>query len=203
MKLWKWLAVFAVLIVAIFAAGYLLLKTAAHGFSARKKPSAIETAVAYFLRDVAIPGDIKQRNNPVPDTPEVLADARAHWADHCAVCHANDGRGDTEMGRGLYPPPPDMRQRDTQQKSDGALFYVIENGIRLSGMPAWGGAGTDPRDSWRLVRFIRHLPQLTSEEKKEMEKLNPKGPEERKEEEEEEKFLKGENTNEPKTEHHR
>jgi mono/diheme cytochrome c family protein len=202
MKVLKWVVVLtAVLIIVVFG-GWLFLTTGAHGFSAREKPTAIETAVAHFARDLALPGSVKQQNNPVADSPEVQAEARAHWADHCAVCHANDGSGDTEMGRGLYPPPPDMRQKDTQQKSDGALFYVIENGIRLSGMPAWGAIGSDPQHSWKLVRFIRHLPQLTADEKTEMEKLNPKGPDERKEEQEEEKFLKGENTDEPKPEHH-
>jgi hypothetical protein len=69
-------------------------------------------------------------------------------------------------------------------------------------MPSWGGSAHDEEDSWKLVHFIRHLPQLTFEEKKEMEKLNPKGPDDLKEESEEEKFLKGEDTNEPQTEHH-
>ncbi|HJT70802.1 MAG TPA: c-type cytochrome [Terriglobales bacterium] len=203
MRTLKWIAIAAgALIILVVIGGWLFLKYGASGFSAREKPSAVETTMAHFARDVAIPSSAKSQSNPVPDTPEVLAQARAHWADHCAVCHANDGSGGTEMGRGMYPPPPDMRQKDTQQKSDGALFYIIENGIRLSGMPAWGGPGIDPQDSWKLVRFIRHLPQLTAEEKSEMEKLNPKGPEERKEEEEEDKFLKGEPTNEPKTEHH-
>jgi hypothetical protein len=71
-------------------------------------------------------------------------------------------------------------------------------------MPAWGsaGGGHDEEDSWKLVRFIRHLPQLTFEEKREMEKLNPKGPEDRKEEEEEEKFLRGEDSNAESEHHH-
>jgi len=181
--------------------GFLYLKTA-NGFSARAEPSVVEAWIARKARAIAIPRDADRLRNPVPNSPEVITDARAHWADHCAVCHANDGSGNTEMGRGLYPPSPDMRQPDTQQKSDGALFYVIENGIRLSGMPAWGGVGIDSEDSWKLVRFIRHLPQLTVAEKKEMEKLNPKGPDERQEEDEEEKFLKGENIDESKTQHH-
>ena len=202
MKLLKYLTGFLALIVVIVLSVWLYLTTSARGFSARARPTAIEAAIAHFVRDIAIPSDVKQQKNPVPDSPEALTEAMAHWADHCAVCHANDGSGDTQMGRGMYPPSPDMRQPATQQKSDGALFYVIENGIRLSGMPAWGGSGIDSQDSWKLVRFIRHLPQLTAEEKKEMEKLNPKGPDERKEEEEEEKFLKGENINEPKTQHH-
>ena len=202
MRSWKWaIGLIAVLAIVILV-GWVFLKTSARGFSAREKPTAIETAVARLARDIAVPSAVRRQKNPVADSPEVQAEARVHWADHCAVCHANDGSGDTEMGRGLYPPPPDMRQKDTQRKSDGVLFYVIENGIRLSGMPAWGGEGHDPQESWKLVRFIRHLPQLTAEEKREMENLNPKGPEERKEEEEEQKFLKGENTDEPKPKHH-
>ena len=95
-----------------------------------------------------------------------------------------------------------MRLAETQQMSDGELFYIIQNGIRLSGMPAWGGSDHDAQDSWKLVHFIRHLSQLTIEERMEMERLNPKGPDERKEHEEEEKFLRGEDSNETQHEHH-
>jgi mono/diheme cytochrome c family protein len=182
-------------------AGFFALKQA-HGLSAREEPMGIEGWVAGWARAAALPTDARSRANPVPNTPEVLADARAHWADHCALCHANDGGGDTQMGKHMYPPAPDMRQSGTQQLTDGELFYIIQNGIRLTGMPSWGGSAHDEEDSWKLVHFIRHLPQLTFEEKKEMEKLNPKGPDDLKEESEEEKFLKGEDTNEPQTEHH-
>ena len=107
------------------------------------------------------------------------------------------------MGKRTYPPAPDMRLPATQQKTDGELFYIIQNGIRLSAMPAWSsGTDRDEQDSWKLVHFIRHLPQLTAEEKKEMEKLNPKGPDDLKEEQEEERFLKGEGNNDPQIEHH-
>ena len=175
----------------------------AGGFSARQQPTLVERVVARWLRSAALPANAKAQVNPVPDTPAVLADARAHWADHCASCHANDGSGDTEMGKHLYPPAPDMRAPETQQMTDGELFFIIQNGVRLTGMPAWGsGTGHDAEDSWKLVRFIRHLPRLTFEEKKEMEKLNPKGPEDLKEEEDEEKFLKGEDVSEPQNEHH-
>jgi mono/diheme cytochrome c family protein len=203
MKIWLRAALLLIaLIVLLIAGAGVFLTTRAEGFSAREKPTRMEVAVAQLARSMSLPRDVQFETNPVPDSGEVEAEARAHWADHCAVCHSNDGSGDTEMGRGMYPPPPDMRQPGTQQKSDGALFYVIENGTRLSGMPAWGGAGHDPRDSWKLVRFVRHLPLLTAEEKKQMEKLNPKGPDELKEEEEEEKFLKGEESHEPVSKHH-
>jgi mono/diheme cytochrome c family protein len=175
----------------------------AHGFSASTKPTAVEAWMARLARSAALPSDARARINPAPNTPEVLADARAHWADHCATCHANDGSGDTFIGRHTYPPAPDMRLPATQQMMDGELFYIIQNGIRLTAMPAWGGESEhDALDSWKLVRFIRHLPTLTDEEKAQMEKLNPRSPAELKEEEEEEKFLNGENSNEQKIQHH-
>jgi hypothetical protein len=104
----------------------------------------------------------------------------------------------------MYPPAPDMRQPDTQNLSDGELFYIIQNGVRLTGMPSWGsGADHDEQDSWKLVRFIRHLPKLTTEEEQEMQTLNPTSPDELKEEEEEREFLNGGQPDEHKQhEHH-
>lgn len=173
----------------------------ARGFSARERPSALERWIARRVRSMAAPADAKERVNPVSNSPEVLAEARAHWADHCAGCHANNGSGDTEMGKRMYPPAPDMRLFETQQMTDGELFFVIQNGIRMTGMPAWGGgSGHDEQDSWKLVRFIRHLPQVSAEEEREMQSLNPKSPDELREEQEEKEFLNGEEPNEH-TEH--
>jgi len=159
------------------------------GFSARDNPSWIETFVARSARSMAVPSAAKQVGNPITNTPEHLAEARAHWADHCAVCHANNGSGNTTIGQNLYPKAPDMRLAASQKMTDGELYYTIQNGIRLSGMPAWGQTGANDEDSWKLVLFIRHLPQITPQEEREMERLNPKGPEERQEELEEERFL--------------
>ena len=178
--------------VVVGGLGAFFLRTKANGFSARAQPSALETWVARRVRSMAVPVGAKQKENPAPDSPQALADARAHWADHCAGCHSNNGSGDAEMGKHMYPPAPDMRQSSTQDLSDGELFYIIQNGIRLTGMPAWGtGASHDEQDSWKLVRFIRHLPKLTAEEQQEMESLNPKTPDELKEEQEEREFLNG------------
>jgi len=177
-----------VLVAALFARWILH-----DGLSARATPSRLETFLARNARGLSTPGDAKNATNPVADSAEVQRDARRHFADHCAVCHGNDGGGDTPIGRGLYPKPPDLRGKDTQNLSDGALFWTIENGVRFTGMPAFGGANEhgSADDSWKLVRFIRHLPQLTMEERMEMERYNPKGPDDRAEEQQEEDFLKG------------
>jgi len=165
--------------------------TIRRGFSARDNPSAMEAYVAKTARKLSIPASERGAKNPFAPTSEVLTEARAHFADHCAICHGNDGSGKTQIGQNLYPKAPDMRLPDTQNHTDGELYYTIHDGIRLTGMPAWG-TGQKDDDSWKLVVFIRHLPQLTPAEEREMEALNPKGPAEREEEQEEEQFLNGE-----------
>ncbi|MBN9617140.1 MAG: c-type cytochrome [Acidobacteriales bacterium] len=167
------------------------MKTAMHGFSARAKPSRTETMLATYARNTAMPSSAKQMKNPVRLSPDVLHEAMAHFADHCAVCHGNNGSGNTMFGNGMYPKPPDLRFSRTQDLTDGEIFYIIENGIRMSGMPAFGGADTADQ-SWKLVYFIRHLPRLTPAEEAQMESLNPKSPDEFREEQEERNFLNGE-----------
>lgn len=179
-----------ILIVAAGVASAALFgfATIRRGFSARDSPSFVETYVAKTARRLSVPASERNATNPFASSPEVLAEMRAHFADHCAICHGNDGSGKTQIGQNLYPKAPDMRLPQTQNLTDGQLYYTIHNGIRLTGMPAWGTDEKD-EDSWKLVLFIRHLPQLTSAEEREMKALNPKGPGEKQEELEEEQFL--------------
>lgn len=161
------------------------------GFSARATPSYVETALARYTRRLAIPASAKSLQNPIADSPAVQHEAMAHFADHCASCHANNGSGDTMYGKGLYPKPPDLRLAATQNLSDGELFFIIQNGVRLTGMPAFGSSNDDGADSWKLVRFLRHLPQITPTEVERMNGMNPKSPDELQEEKQEQEFLNG------------
>ena len=170
----------------------------ATGLRARAAPGAIETRIARTVRAVAIPRSDRDRRNPVAASEETIRRALEHYADHCAVCHANDGSGLTDFGRGLFPPPPDLRAAPTQRLTDGELFYVIENGIRFTGMPAFGtGTPGGEEESWKLVHFIRHLPRLTAAEVEQMQSLNPRSPVEIRQEIEEERFLRGEDNGPP------
>ena len=171
-------------------AGVAYLKST--GLSTRGDPGRIEAMIARTARTMAIPASARAQQNPIPASSDVIAEGMAHYADHCATCHANDGSGDTEIGRGLYPKVPDMRATNTQSLTDGELFSIIEHGIRLTGMPAWGnGTPEGERDSWGLVHFVRRLPKLTPEEIERMESLNPKTPAQFKEDEETRRFLQG------------
>jgi mono/diheme cytochrome c family protein len=186
-------ALAVLIVVGAVVGGVLAYSVARRGLSTRTEPSRVEESLARRMRQWATPRAARSTTNPVEATPAVLQDARAHFADHCAVCHANNGSGDTAIGRSLYPRAPDMRGAATQALTDGELFSIIENGIRLTGMPAWGtGTPEGEHASWALVHFVRRLPSLTEDEIQEMESLNPKGADQWRADEDARRFLAGE-----------
>jgi mono/diheme cytochrome c family protein len=179
MKRGQIILIVLVLIVGVaIAAGVSILH---NGLSARATPTALEAFIAQHAHRLSIPSDARNMRNPMPATEENLKAARDHFADHCSSCHGNDGRGDTMYGKGLYPKPPDLRESRTQNLSDGELFWIIENGVRFTGMPAFGGGHGSQDDTWKLVQ-----------ERVDMDHMNPKGPDDRDEEKDEQDFLGGE-----------
>jgi mono/diheme cytochrome c family protein len=185
-------ALLVLLVLVVAGAGLAAWSIANRGLSTRAEPSWIEATLARTMRSWATPPTLRHTKNPVQPSPEVMEEALAHFADHCAGCHGNDGSGETDIGRSFYPPAPDMRSASTQELTDGEIFSIIERGIRLTGMPAWGtGTPEGEHQSWALVHFIRRLPSLTPEDIARMEALNPRSPDQFREEEEIRKFLAG------------
>jgi mono/diheme cytochrome c family protein len=189
------LVVTLVVVAAVLVLALLVIPR--DGLSTRGKPSMAERIIARAARQLAVPSAGRDAINPIAFSPEAFAEARAHFADHCASCHGNDGGGDTELGRHLYPQAPDMRLATTQGLSDGELYWIIENGVRLTGMPAWGDGTGHDADTWKLVHFIRHLNDLTAEQLKEMAALNPRSPAELEEERQDQDFLEGKDPGAP------
>jgi mono/diheme cytochrome c family protein len=181
---------FVVLVLA-GVAGAFVYTVARRGLSTRAQPAWIEERAALAMRRLATPASVRDRRNPVATAPAVFEDGLTHFADHCASCHGNDGSG-TDLGKSFYPPVPDMRAARTQNLTDGELFSIIENGIRLTGMPAWGnGTPEGEASSWALVHFIRRLPALSPDDLARMRELNPKSAAEFRDEEEARRFLAG------------
>jgi mono/diheme cytochrome c family protein len=164
----------AVLLIAsalllLVAGVWLYWFISSHGFSAREKPTALEALLAKHARRIATAADAKNLKDLLSPTPLNIREGRDHFADHCAICHANDGSGQTQINSGLYPPAPDLGKKGTQDLSDGEIFYIIKNGIRFTGMPGWDG---EDEENWQLVLFIRHLPELTPKELDLMNEIN-------------------------------
>ena len=163
-------AVLAVLLIPLaVSGGWLYWFVTRHGFSAREKPTRLEAFLARRARGLATPPEARRMKNPLVPTSLAVAEGRDHFADHCALCHANDGSGKSTINEGLYPPAPDLRAEETQRLTDGELLYIIRNGVRFTGMPGWGGAD---EENWELVVFVRHLPDLTAKELELMKEVN-------------------------------
>ncbi|MGH9415082.1 MAG: c-type cytochrome [Terriglobales bacterium] len=141
--------------VAGLAAAALLAGCSAHG-----KPSAIETKLANAAKDVLIPLQAESARDPVPATDANLAQGRQVFLQHCALCHSSDGHSQNQLGLAMYPPAMDLTSPHVQSWKDQELHWIIQNGVRFTGMPSWQGILSD-QDMWKLTRYIHALPQLT------------------------------------------
>ncbi len=163
MKIWRsiLLALVMVAITGILAMCLMVWR----GFRATAAPSAFETLAARTVRNLAIPRKERRKKDPLLADSEALQQGREDFLERCAICHGIDGSGKTQMGLNLYPRVPDLHAPGTQNLTDGEIHYIIENGVQLSGMPAWRNPHRESTgDSWKLVLFIRSLRPLTQEE---------------------------------------
>jgi mono/diheme cytochrome c family protein len=127
------------------------------GCAADQHPSPGETSLANAAKDVSIPLEAGKMKNPLPDTDEVVSQGQEVFLGSCAQCHGADARGDTNVGRSMDPPAMDLTSPHVQHWSDAELFWIIQNGVRLTGMPAWKSSISE-NDTWKLAHFIHHLP---------------------------------------------
>ena len=120
------------------------------------QPSQVEKKVVQESKEIVIGG--KNWRNPVPDINLSVKNGSEHFQHHCQVCHGLDGHATgVTFARNVSPPIPDLGAPEIQKYADGQLKWIIENGIRMSGMPSWRGLVSD-EEMWQMVRYIRHLP---------------------------------------------
>src|SRR5260221_3926102 len=130
--------VLLLVIAVVVIAGYFGVRILLHGFTTAAEPSRLETVVARAARNFAIPRKARLEPNPWKPTPDVLREARESYIDRCAVCHAPDGSGQTNVGGNLYPRVPDLRASQTQNLTDGQLRHIIRSRVALTGIGRWG-----------------------------------------------------------------
>jgi mono/diheme cytochrome c family protein len=131
-------------------------------------PSGVERKLAALAVDRSVARRAPRGPNPVAATSEALAAGLAHYRAMCVTCHGAPGVDPSEIGEGLNPPAPDLTLSRVQKRPDGQLFWLVQNGIRMTGMPAFGPTHGD-EEIWKIVTFLRHLPELTPEEAKTLE----------------------------------
>ena len=119
-------------------------------------PLPLEQQPSERAKLLTIPDEYKVRANPLPATDANLLEGRARYQEHCSLCHGPDGKGQTALGRNLYPRAGDLTSPKVQKYTDGQLFWILSEGVRFSGMPAGRGLHTEEQ-MWKMVLYIRRL----------------------------------------------
>jgi mono/diheme cytochrome c family protein len=128
--------------------------------SARSKPGLLESTLAPWAFDSSMEKRAPGTKNPVANDPCAITFGLDHYRVNCVMCHGAPDVKPAELAAGLNPPVPELQTDDTQSLSDGQLFWIIKNGIRMTGMPAFAETHTDT-EIWHIVTFVRHLPKIT------------------------------------------
>ena len=153
---------FGVLLVGIGAAT--VVATGSFNTAATAPPGSLEKKIAGFALDRSVEKRAPEKKNPFPSSPEVWREALPHYRENCLVCHGAPGVDAGEIGSGLNPAPPDLTLPKVQERTDGQLFWLTAQGIRMTGMPAFAPTHSE-EELWKIVAFLRHLPELTDEER--------------------------------------
>ncbi len=161
----KWLITFGFLagiLVALFVP-IILLAMGAINIGADVKPGLIEQTIGPWARDRSVERRAPKEKNPYAGDSGAIATGLDHYRENCVMCHGAPGVAAAELSKGINPSAPSLDKEDSD-KSDGELFWVVKHGIRMTAMPAFGPTHTD-EEIWTLVAFIRHLPELTAQER--------------------------------------
>src|SRR5256714_9746685 len=125
------------------------------------KPGSMEGRVMTEVKQKVTIGG-KSDVNPVPDVEASINEGKEHFGHHCQICHGLDGQNTgVPFAQQMSPPVADLKSKDIQDYTDGQLHWIIVNGINPSGMPAWKGI-LEEDEMWKIVRYIRHLPEKGS-----------------------------------------
>lgn len=148
-------------LVGLVIAAYLAV--GGYNVAATVPPSKMETRVATWALNRSIARRASADHNPQSTTPATWKAGMAHFKENCVVCHGATGVDAGEIGQGLNPPAPDLTLPRVQARPDGELYWIVANGIKSTGMPAFSPTHK-PDEIWKIVAFIRHLPELTNDE---------------------------------------
>jgi len=158
--------VVATLALGALGAGLVIWSGAADVAATNPPPAFVDHILAYAA-DQSIRAHARGVKGSPHDDPTTLKMGLEHYREMCITCHAGPGVEANEFAAGLHPSPPDLASADVQSSSDGVLYQTIARGIGSTGMPAFESTHT-PEQIWAIVSFVRHLPKLTPEEKKDL-----------------------------------
>ena len=152
-----------IVFIAIVAVFFIEVVAPSMNWSAAAEPGLVEEYLADRVIDGWVTRNAPASTNPLSASAEILKAGQNDYREHCAGCHGLDGSGRNQLEAEFYPPVPKLTE-DTQQMTDGQLYFIIAKGIRYSAMPSFE-THHKREEIWRMVLWLRHLPSLTPEEK--------------------------------------
>ena len=157
------LLLIAVIGAVIAAAVLIFLVMPRLQWNATGRPSPAEAWVARYVLRGWVRANAPDQRNPLTATAQNLQDGEHEYDEHCAVCHAFDGSGENRIGADFYPPVVRL-SKGAMFLSDGALYFIVSNGIRMSGMPGFGTKHSSD-ELWKIILWVRHFPELTPQDR--------------------------------------
>jgi mono/diheme cytochrome c family protein len=154
------LIVFGLLIAGVAA----LIRSGRYSVAATVPHWGITNWVLGKTRERSIAVHSKSITPPSLDNPKLVDSGFKEYHEMCRLCHNAPGYSRTEISKGLYPSPPDLASENVvKQLSDAELYWVLKNGIKMTGMPAFGPTHSED-ELWGVVAFLKKLPSLKPEE---------------------------------------
>ena len=163
----KPLIIILIIIGIVIGAAAIYIYSGSYNVAATQPHSKITLWLINEMREASIEHHSKGIKAPSTTGPNMIREGVEHFHEMCRLCHGSPGFDKEEFGEGLYPKPPDLASKDIQQESDPEIFWVLKNGIKLTGMPAFGPTHDD-NELWGMVYVVRRLPGLKPEQYKEM-----------------------------------
>jgi thiosulfate dehydrogenase len=145
-------------IVLLLAGGYFCLEKGYVNFAADQRPSLVEAKLAMAAVDAWTDRRAPEEKNPIQPTDENIAVGAKIYLDHCAGCHGVPSNSESEFARSFDPPAPSFF-KDAPDMPENQNFYIIQHGIRWTGMPAWSKT-LDETQTWQLVSFLSNVEKL-------------------------------------------
>jgi mono/diheme cytochrome c family protein len=153
------LAAFLVLLIIVV----LWIISGTYNVAAVEPHSDVMNWLLATVRDRSVVNHSQEIHPPSLQDPALVQAGLQGYHAMCFTCHAAPGHEASEIGQGLNPKPPKLEARRTQARSDAELYWIIKNGLRMTGMPAFGPTH-DEKTLWSLVAFLRQLPKTDQQE---------------------------------------
>jgi thiosulfate dehydrogenase len=125
---------------------------------ANSTPPDVETHIAMSAVDSSVERHAPRLNNPVPPTDENLIDGLKIYTMNCALCHGGIDQKPSTLEKSFYPPPPNFILHP-EDDPEWHVSYIVRNGIRYTGMPAWDKTLSDS-DIWKVTAFLTRVGKL-------------------------------------------